>query len=114
MRISDWSSDVCSSDLRRRWQFGAALAILRIALGLFLLVWGLEKFIVTERSVAIYGYFYGISVSTAVTYALGALASALDLAIIFGSFRRWSSGFARKAVVSGNMLSVLVKLGGLR
>lgn len=83
-----------SFDFRQRRQFGAALAILRIALGLFLLVWGLEKFIVTERSVAIYGYFYGISVSTTVTYALGALESALALAIIIGAFRRWSYGIA--------------------
>src|SRR3546814_18964556 len=54
----------------------------------------LEKFIVTERSVAIYGYFYGISASTAVAYALGALESALALAIIIGAFRRWSYGIA--------------------
>src|SRR3546814_2864392 len=78
-----------SFDPRQRRQFGAALAILRIALGLFLLVGGLEKFIVTERSVAIYGYFYGISASTAVAYALGALESALALAIIIAAFLRW-------------------------
>src|SRR3546814_19198181 len=54
----------------------------------------LEKFIVTERSVAIYGYFYGISASTAVAYALGALESALALAIIIGAFLRWSYGIA--------------------
>jgi uncharacterized membrane protein YphA (DoxX/SURF4 family) len=83
-----------SFDPRLRRRFGAALAILRIALGLFLLVWGLEKFIVTERSVAIYGYFYGVSASTAVTYALGALESVLALAIIIGAFRRWSYGIA--------------------
>lgn len=83
-----------SIDTRQRRQFAAALAILRIALGLFLLVWGLEKFIVTERSVAIYGYFYGISASTAVAYVLGTLESALALAIIVGAFRRWSYGIA--------------------
>src|SRR3546814_8311610 len=38
-----------SFDPRQRRQFGAALAILRIALGLFLLVWGLEKFIVRSE-----------------------------------------------------------------
>lgn len=32
---------------------GAALVILRIGLGVFLLVWGLEKFVVTDRSIAI-------------------------------------------------------------
>src|SRR3546814_16680743 len=64
-----------SFDPRQRRQFGDALAILRIALGLFLLVWGLEKFIVTERSVALYGYFYGIAEPTAVAYALGEIGS---------------------------------------
>lgn len=73
-------------------RFGVALAILRIALGLFLLVWGLEKFIVTERSVAIYEFFYGLSASMAVTYALGTLESLLAVAIIVGAFRRWSYG----------------------
>lgn len=83
-----------SFDPRLRRRFGTALAILRVALGVFLLVWGLEKFIVTDRSVAIYGYFYGVSASTAVTYALGTLESVLALAIIIGAFRRWSYGIA--------------------
>lgn len=81
-----------SFDSRLRSRFGVALAILRVTLGVFLLVWGLEKFIVTERSVAIYGYFYGVSASTAVTYALGTLESVLAVAIIVGAFRRWSYG----------------------
>jgi len=81
-----------SFEPRLRWRFGTALAILRVSLGTFLLVWGLEKFVVTERSVAIYGYFYGVSASTAVTYVLGALESVLAVAIILGAFRRWSYG----------------------
>lgn len=83
-----------SFEPRLRRQFGTALAILRIALGAFLLVWGLEKFIVTERSVAIYGFFYDVSASTAVTYTQGALESVLAMAIIIGAFRRWSYGIA--------------------
>src|SRR3546814_6022892 len=40
MRISDWSSDVCSSDLRFEWQFALAAVLatghdVLIALGLF-------------------------------------------------------------------------------
>ena len=81
-----------SFDPRLRRRFGAALAILRVGLGVFLLVWGLEKLVVTERSVAIYDYFYGLSASTAVAYALGALESVLAVAIIVGAFRRWSYG----------------------
>lgn len=81
-----------SLDTGQRRRFGAALAILRGALGLFLLVWGLEKFIVTEVSVAIYGFLYGVPLSNAVTYLLGVLESALALAIILGLWRRWSYG----------------------
>lgn len=73
-------------------RFGAALAILRVALGAFLLVWGLEKFVVTQRSVAIYDYFYGISASNLIAYTLGTLETLLALAIIAGAFRRWSYG----------------------
>jgi uncharacterized membrane protein YphA (DoxX/SURF4 family) len=88
MRADDIAS--LNPSLKRR--MGAALAILRIALGVFLLIWGLEKFIVTPRSVAIFRYFYGVSASETSTYALGALESLLAVAIIIGAFRRWSYG----------------------
>lgn len=81
---------VTEPGLRRRIE--ASLLILRVALGVFLLVWGLEKFIIAERSIAIYGYFYGISASEDLAYMLGGLESLLALAIITGAFRRWSYG----------------------
>jgi putative oxidoreductase len=76
--------------LRRR--FGAALAILRIALGVFLLVWGLEKFIVPATSIGTYDFLYGVSIPTVAVYAVGTLESLLAIAIIVGAFRRWSYG----------------------
>lgn len=81
-----------SIDPNLRQRIAIALAILRVTLGLFLLVWGLEKFIIPDRSIEIYGYFYGLSASAAVTYVLGALESVLALAIVIGAFRRWSYG----------------------
>lgn len=45
------------ADAGPRLRIGASLVILRVALGVFLLVWGLEKFIVTSRSIEIYQYF---------------------------------------------------------
>ena len=75
-----------------RLRIGASLVILRVALGVFLLVWGLEKFILTPQSIAIYDYFYGVSASEAFAYALGSLESLLALAIMIGAFRRWSYG----------------------
>jgi uncharacterized membrane protein YphA (DoxX/SURF4 family) len=75
-----------------RLRVGASLVILRVALGVFLLVWGLEKFILTSRSIEIYDYFYGMAASEAFAYVLGGLESLLALAIIIGAFRRWSYG----------------------
>ncbi len=77
---------------KTRGRFGAALAILRAGLGVFLLVWGLEKFVIPAQSVAIYGYFYGIPASEALAYGLGSLELLLALAIVAGAFRRLSYG----------------------
>jgi uncharacterized membrane protein YphA (DoxX/SURF4 family) len=98
-----------------RRQFGLALAILRATLGLFLLVWGLEKFIVTERSVAIYDYFYGVAASTAVTYVLGALESLLGIAIIAGAFRRlsYAIGFLVHGATTAATIRLIVDPWGL-
>lgn len=73
-------------------RIGASLVTLRVALGVFLLVWGLDKFILTSRSIEIYDYFYGMAASEGLAYALGGLESLLALAIIIGVFRRWSYG----------------------
>lgn len=86
------STTAASADPDLTKRLSVALVILRVSLGVFLLVWGLEKFIIPDQSVKIYGYFYGLSASAAVTYVLGALESALALAIIIGAFRRWSYG----------------------
>src|SRR3546814_12907038 len=59
-----------SFDPRQRRKFGAALAIMRSALALFLLVLALDTFIVTDRRVSFVGYFYGISAPPAVASAL--------------------------------------------
>lgn len=73
-----------------RRRFGFALALLRVALGLFLLVFGLAKFIIADTNVAIHQHLYGVSASRAAVYALGALEVLLAIAIIAGAFRRWS------------------------
>ena len=46
-----------------------ALLALRITLGLFLLQWGIEKFVVPHSNVVIWSYFYGLDVSQALGYA---------------------------------------------
>ena len=64
-----------------------ALLALRVTLGLFLLQWGIEKFVVPQSSVGIWSYFYGLNVSQALGYAFGAVEIAIALCMIAGLFR---------------------------
>jgi hypothetical protein len=45
-----------------------ATLVVRITLGLFLLQWGVEKFVMPQNNVAIWRYFYGLNVSQALGY----------------------------------------------
>lgn len=69
-----------------------ALAILRISLGGFLLLWSIEKFVIPERTVSIWQGFYFISIGGAMPYVIGSLEALLSVAIILGLWRKWSYG----------------------
>jgi putative oxidoreductase len=71
-----------------------ALLVLRITLGLFLLQWGLEKFLVPENTVAIWGYFYGLDVSQTVGYLFGAVEIAIAVCMFLGLARTVAYGAA--------------------
>ena len=73
--------------------FRAQLA-LRITLGLFLLQWGVEKFVVPQANVLVWNYFYGINISQTPGYIFGALEIAIALCIILGQFRTIAYGAA--------------------
>jgi putative oxidoreductase len=64
-----------------------ALLALRITLGLFLLQWGIEKFVAPQANVFIWEHFYGVNVSQALGYAFGAAEIAIALSMILGLFR---------------------------
>ena len=68
----------------RERRVALALLILRISLGVFLLLWGLEKIIIPARTVGIYDKFYGIPIDAAIAPMLGALQIALALALLIG------------------------------
>jgi uncharacterized membrane protein YphA (DoxX/SURF4 family) len=74
--------------LAERW----ALAVLRVSLGLFLLMWGLEKFAIPTVTVGIWARFYGVGLAASLVPLVGALESALALAITAGLWRRASYG----------------------
>ncbi len=69
-----------------------ALGILRVSLALFLLLWGLEKFVIPDVTVRIWSTFYGMTIAQALVPLLGALESGLAIAIGLGLWRRWSYG----------------------
>jgi uncharacterized membrane protein YphA (DoxX/SURF4 family) len=71
-----------------RW----ALAVLRVSLGVFLLLWGVEKFVIPEVTVRIWGAFYGVGLAAALVPLVGALESALALAVTVGIWRRVTYG----------------------
>jgi uncharacterized membrane protein YphA (DoxX/SURF4 family) len=64
-----------------------ALLALRITLGVFLLQWGLEKFVVPQNTPAIWNYFYGLNMPQAAAYVFGVVEIALALCLFLGLYR---------------------------
>ena len=71
-----------------------ALLVLRISLGIFLLQWGVEKFVMPQSNVAIWGHFYGLSISQTLGYAFGIAEIAIALCLFLGLFRTIAYGAA--------------------
>ncbi len=69
-----------------------AIAILRISLGGFLLLWGLEKFFLPQSTVGIWEHFYLMKIGETMPYIIGALETVLAVAIMVGFMRTWSYG----------------------
>jgi putative oxidoreductase len=81
-----------------------ALLVLRVTLGLFLLQWGIEKFVVPSNTPAIWSYFYGLTVPEPAAYVFGAVEVLIALCLFLGVFRTPAYGAA--AILHG--VSVLV------
>jgi putative oxidoreductase len=71
-----------------------ALLILRVTLGIFLLQWGVEKFVVPGNTPAIWAYFYGLSVPQTTAYVFGAAEIAIAACLFLGVFRTMAYGAA--------------------
>ncbi|MBA3316642.1 MAG: DoxX family membrane protein [Gemmatimonadales bacterium] len=71
-----------------------ALLVLRVTLGLFLLQWGVEKFVVPENTVGIWSHFYGLEVPQALGYLFGAIEIAIAVCLFLGLFRTVAYGAA--------------------
>lgn len=73
---------------------GRALLVLRLSLGVFLLQWGIEKFVVPGNTPAIWGYFYGLSLPQTMAYVFGIFEIAIALCLFLGLFRTVAYGAA--------------------
>lgn len=82
------SSTVLSSRL------SLALVILRVSLGLFLLLWALEKFILPESTAAIWETFYQIPIAGSLITIVALLQTVLAIALIVGFWRPVTYGIA--------------------
>jgi uncharacterized membrane protein YphA (DoxX/SURF4 family) len=71
-----------------------ALLALRLTLGVFLLQWGIEKFVVPATTTAIFRNFYGLEVGGAMPALLGTGQVVLALALLAGILPRVSYGAA--------------------
>ncbi len=81
-----------------------ALMVLRITLGLFLLQWGVEKFVMSQNNVVIWRYFYGLNVPQILGYVFGAVEIAIAGCLFLGCFRSVAYG----AALALHTVSVLV------
>ncbi len=88
--MDDWANGVEGSPRR----LALALLILRLGLGGFLLVWGLEKLMIPARTVRIYDFYYGIGLDESIAPLLGLAQCLIVLAMMVGLLRPWSYGFA--------------------
>lgn len=85
-------TDELSPELEKR--LPAALAVLRITLAIFLLLWAVEKIVIPRGSAEIFASFYGLEVPAAVVPWLGAAELVLVAAFLVGLWRRLTYGLA--------------------
>ncbi len=71
------------------------LLILRITLGLFLLQWGIEKFVLPDTAARIFAGFYGVEgLSQTMAYVAGGLQCAVALSVLTGFKKQISYALA--------------------
>ncbi|PJA18504.1 MAG: hypothetical protein CO113_02270 [Elusimicrobia bacterium CG_4_9_14_3_um_filter_62_55] len=70
----------------------AALFCLRLGIGVFFVLWSLDKLLAPESTVKIFSHFYKTPLSTTGAYAVGSLELALSLAFLAGLWKRWTYG----------------------
>lgn len=89
----------------------AAVLILRLGVGWFLMVWGVTKILAPGQAVRLYAYFHGVELGAWMPYAMGGAEIVLAAAIMLGLFGRVSYTLGLLAhtvtivVISGALLA---------
>jgi hypothetical protein len=68
----------------------AALLLLRVGLGFFLLLWSCDKFAEPETAVKIFQVFYKIPISSQATYFIGGVEALISILIIAGAWKSYT------------------------
>jgi len=71
-----------------------ALLVLRVGLGVFLLLWSIDKMVAPEQTVKIFQHFYKTPLPAGLAPAVGAVEAALSLALLAGLWKTWTYGAA--------------------
>lgn len=79
------------AELERR--LPPALAILRITLGVFFLLWAVEKLVLPDVNVAIWEKFYNIPLAVNLSYVIGVVNGLMSIALIVGFKRTFTYGY---------------------
>lgn len=74
--------------------FAIPLFVLRLGLGAFVLLFGVDKLVAPDVAAGVYADFYGMNASTALIYAAGALEAVLGAAVLLGAWKTLSYGLA--------------------
>ncbi len=79
---------------------GWSLLLLRVSLGLFMLIWGVDKIVNVPHAVLVSDHFYfGLFTVVPLLKGFGILQMALGLSILLGLLRRWT--YLALLVISG-------------
>lgn len=70
----------------------AALLILRAGLGIFLVLWSIDKLAQPETTIKVFAHFYGTDITVTAARVIGSLELLLSLALTAGLWKTWTYG----------------------
>jgi len=70
------------------------LAVLRLGLGLFLLLWGIDKLVSPDSTVKIFEMFYMMPIDVSIAQVVGVVEILFSLALMAGVWKKYTYGLA--------------------